>query len=84
MSTKTIAVEHSVYERLAREKRSSESFTKTIERLIDSASSVTCAAAVADAASVWHAIGNDADADRMEQMVRLNRSSTNWEVERPA
>jgi len=43
MSTKTIAVEHSVYERLAREKRASESFTKTIERLIDSASSGTCA-----------------------------------------
>ncbi len=77
-------MEHSVYEQLAREKRSSESFTKTIERLIQSASSGTCAAAVADAASVWQAIGNDADADRMEQMVQLNRSATNWEVERPA
>jgi len=43
-------VEHTVYERLAREKRSSESFTKTIERLIHSANSGTCAAAVADAA----------------------------------
>lgn len=84
MSTKTIAVEHSVYERLAREKRASESFTKTIERLIHAANSGTCAAAVADAASVWHAIGNDADADRMDQIIRLNRSSTNWEVERPA
>ncbi len=84
MSTKTIAVEHSVYERLAREKRSSESFTKTIERLIHSANCGTCAAAVADAASVWHAIGNDADADRMEQVILMNRSSTNWEIERPA
>jgi predicted CopG family antitoxin len=84
MSTKTIAVEHSVYERLAREKRSSESFTKTIERLIQSANSGTCAAAVADAASVWHANGNDADADLMEQVIEMNRSSTNWEVERPA
>ena len=84
MSTKTIALEHSVYERLAREKRPSESFTKTIERLIHSANSGTCAAAVADAASVWHSIGNDADADRMEQVIQMNRSSTNWEVERPA
>jgi len=84
MSTKTIALEHSVYERLSREKRSSESFTKTIDRLIHSANSGTCAAAVAEAASVWRAIGNDADADRMEQMLHLNRSSTNWEVERPA
>jgi hypothetical protein len=57
--------------------------TKTIERLIDSASSGTCAAAVADAASVWHAIGNDADADQMEQIIHLNRSATNWEVEPP-
>ena len=84
MSTKTIAVESSVYDRLAREKRASESFTKTIERLIHSASSGTCAAAVADAASVWITIGNDADADRMEQIRQLNRSNTNWEVERPA
>ncbi len=84
MSTKTIAVENSVYERLAREKRSSESFTKTIERLLHSASSGTCASAVADAAAVWQAIGNDADADRMEQILHLNRSTTNWEVERPA
>ena len=84
MSTKTIAVENSVYERLAREKRSSESFTKTIERLIHSSSSGTCASAVADAASAWQAIGNDADADRMEQILHRNRSTTNWEVERPA
>jgi len=84
MSTKTIAVENSVYERLAREKRTSESFTKTIERLIQSASTGTCASAVADSASVWQAIGNDADADRMEQILQLNRDTTNWEVERPS
>lgn len=84
MSTKTIAVENSVYERLAREKRSSESFTKTIDRLIQAANSGTCAAAVTDAAAVWQAIGNDADADRMEQIIHQNRSTTNWEVERPA
>ena len=51
MSTKTIAVESTVYDRLAREKRSSESFTKTIHRLIHAANSGTCAAAVADAAA---------------------------------
>lgn len=83
MSTKTIAVESSVYERLACEKRSSESFTKTIDRLIHQANSGTCAAAVADAEAVWQAIGNDTDADRMEQILQLNRSTTNWEVERP-
>lgn len=83
MSTKTIAVESSVYERLAREKRSSESFTKTIDRLIRQANNGTCAAAVADAEAVWQAIGNDTDADKMEQLLNVNRSTTNWEVERP-
>jgi len=39
MSAKTIAVESSDYARLAREKRSSESFTKTIDRLIHDANS---------------------------------------------
>ena len=83
MSTKTIAVESSVYERLAREKRSSESFTKTINRLIHTANSGTCASAVADAASVWQAIGNDSDAERMEQILHRNRASTDWKVESP-
>ena len=78
MSTKTIAVENSVYERLAREKRGSESFTKTIDRLIDAASSGTCASAVAEAASLWQAIGNDAEAGQMERIVRQNRKSTTW------
>jgi hypothetical protein len=57
---------------------------KTIERLIHAASSGTCAAAVADAASVWQSIGNDSDTDRMEQTLRQRRRSTNWEVEHPA
>ncbi len=35
MSTKTIAVRMDVYEKLAREKRDSESFTATIKRLLE-------------------------------------------------
>jgi len=72
MSTKAIAVESSVYERLAREKRPSESFTKTINRLIHTANIGTCASAVAEAAPLWQAIGNDADANKMEQLLRQN------------
>ena len=83
MSTKTIAVESSVYERLAREKRSSESFTKTINRLIHAANSGTCAAAVADAANLWQTIGNDVEADQLEQILHRNRATTNWKVESP-
>jgi len=83
MSTKTIAVENSVYERLAREKRPSESFTKTIDRLIHSAHRGTCASAVDEAAAVWQVTGNDAEADRMEEVLRQNRSTTDWKVESP-
>ena len=83
MSTKTIAVESSVYEQLAREKRPSESFTKTISRLIHTANSGTCAAAVAEAAPLWHANGNDADANQMEQLLHQKRSTTNWNIESP-
>ncbi len=83
MSTKTIALESTVYERLALEKRPSESFTKAIDRLIRAASPGTCAAAVAEAAAVWQTVGNDAEADRMEQIVRDGRRMTEWTVERP-
>jgi predicted CopG family antitoxin len=83
MSTKTIAVESTVYERLALEKRPSESFTKAIDRLIRAASPGTCAAAVDDAAAVWRTVGNDAEADRMERIVRAGRETTEWNVERP-
>ena len=83
MSTKTIAVESSVYEKLARKKRPSESFTKTIDRLVEAANDGTCAAAVKEAASIWQSIGNDEDADRMEQFVAESRQGSGWEVERP-
>jgi predicted CopG family antitoxin len=39
MSTKTIGIKEGVYDRLAAEKREDESFTDTIDRLIDTASS---------------------------------------------
>lgn len=39
MATKTIGVREEVYERLASEKREEESFSDTIERLVESARS---------------------------------------------
>ncbi len=84
MSTKTIAVENSVYEKLAREKRPSDSFTKTIDRLIDAATSGTCASAVRSAASIWQAAGNSGDADRMERFIQESRKGAGWDVERPS
>ena len=83
MSTKTIALESSVYERLARHKRGSESFTKTIQRLLDESNGGTCAAAVAESAAIWGSIATAAEADQMEQLVMQGRKDTNWDVERP-
>ncbi len=84
MSTKTIALESSVYERLARAKRGSESFTKTIQRLLDEAHGGTCAAAVAETAAIWgKSTTTDRDADLMDRLLAEGRKETNWEVEGP-
>lgn len=83
MSTKTIAVETTVYERLARVKRPSESFTKAIARMLDAATAPTCASAVREAAAVWGRSDTSADADRIEEVVRKSRTDADWSVERP-
>lgn len=82
MSTKTIALETSVYDRLAGEKRPSESFTKTIARLLEHRLRGTCAEAVADSAEFWKSIPTDSEAAGMEDFVRRNRQETAWDVER--
>jgi predicted CopG family antitoxin len=84
MSTKTIALESSVYERFARAKRGSESFTKTIQRLLDESLDGTCAAAVAETAAIWGESANtDREAELMERLLVEGRKGTDWEVERP-
>lgn len=83
MSTKTIALESSVYERLAREKRGSESFTKTIQRLLDESKGGTCAAAVAESAAIWGTMNTAAESDQFERYIKQARKNTDWDVERP-
>ncbi len=81
MATKTIALEVSVYDKLARQKRSSESFTKTIERLIEhNQSSFTCEAAVTEAGRIW-ADTSAKESDTLEQVITEGRASTRWDVE---
>lgn len=81
MATKTIALEVSVYDKLLGRKRNSESFTKTIDRLIsESAGSRTCADAVATAAKIWND-GTDDEAQTMEDVLREGRKNTRWAVE---
>lgn len=82
MSIKTIAVNAEVYERLAREKTGSESFTKVIDRLITAhAKAGTCGEAVEMAARVW--VGGDTarEADLMEAFLRETRAHTAWKSE---
>jgi negative regulator of replication initiation len=85
MSIKTIAVGTDVYTKLAHRKQPGQSFTKLIDRLLDStASSGTCADAVRDAAQIWGATGaQSSDADKMENIIRDNRRNARWDVEKP-
>lgn len=65
MSTKTIGIKEGVYDRLAAEKREDESFTDTIDRLIDTAS------------SDWrHGFGrySDEDGEEFERIVTESRA----------
>lgn len=74
MSTKTIAVETSVYQKLAAAKGESESFTRTIDRLLASgAMRGTCAEAVESARAVWGAPLTPGEAQRMEEVLDGNR-----------
>ena len=86
MSTKTVALETSVYDRLARHKRGSESFTRTIDRLLGEVSGPsTCAEEVREAAAIWGTAdsGRETAAKVMEAVVRGARKDVEWEVERP-
>ena len=77
MSTKTIALETSVYERLAREKRESESFTKVIARLLAaSAESRTGRSIAATLARITPL--EESEADHMHAVVRENRTAEEW------
>lgn len=81
MATKTIALEVSVYDKLLGRKKPSESFTKTIDRLIsESANQFTCAAAVAAAGQIWNA-GSEREAQIMDEALRKNREPSIWNVE---
>ena len=78
MSTKTIALESSIYGRLAALKRDGESFSKVIDRLLSE---------VADAHTghdILRGLGDfsrltESDADRFLAIVTENRDSERWE-----
>lgn len=85
MATKTIAVDAEVYRKLARRKRESESFTKLLDRLADAENGHgTCADAVREAAAVWgRSKSSKTEAEMFESVIKANRKSAKWDVERP-
>ena len=77
MSTKTIALESSVYERLAREKRESESFTRLIARLLTNASQAHTGGNIASSLTRMQPLYKD-EAEQMLAVVDENRTSEKW------
>ena len=78
MSTKTVALESSIYGRLAALKRDGESFSKVIDRLLSE---------VADAHTgrdILRSLGGvspltEVDAGRFLEVIAENRESEHWE-----
>lgn len=77
MSTKTIALDSHVYDRLVSLKCQSESFSRVIDRLI---ARVVTAHTAAEVLARLDAQPNlsEADADTMVGLVRENRETENW------
>ena len=78
MSTKTIALESSAYARLAREKRESESFTKVIFRLLDTAEKAHTGGDIIARMAGIRPLGAS-DGDRMLAVVQESRNGESWE-----
>ena len=79
MSIKTIAVDSRVYERLARLKQESESFSRLINRLLDQVTTANTGAQIlANLESAPHPL-SDAEARAMAQIIDVNRSGEAWE-----
>lgn len=77
MSTKTIALDSEVYDRLAGLKRRSESFSKVIHRLIERAVTAHTAPDVLAHLDAQPSL-SDADAETMTRRVRENRDTEKW------
>ena len=78
MSTKTIAVDSSIYERLAGEKREGESFSKTINRLLEEVGAAHTGRDILRGLEEIPAL-DDRDAGVMLAVIRENRESEVWE-----
>ncbi|MEZ5330748.1 MAG: antitoxin VapB family protein [Thermoanaerobaculia bacterium] len=78
MSTKTIAVDTRVYDRLAAEKRDGESFSKTIDRLLAEAAGAHTGRDVLNRLAELPAL-SAVDAESFLSVVAEDRESEEWE-----
>lgn len=78
MSTKTIAVDSRVYEKLAGVKREGESFSKAIDRLIDQAGAAHTGREILQGLSGVAELAHD-DAQVMLAVVAENRENETWD-----
>ncbi len=78
MATKTIALDSRVYDRLARHRRQSESFSKAINRLLEQVASAHTVAEVLARLDELPPL-SEADAATMNAVVRESRESEKWD-----
>jgi len=77
MSSKTIAVDSRVYEKLAGEKREGESFSRVIDRLIDQVGAAHTGRDIVRGLAELPAL-SDEDAEAILAVVAENRESEAW------
>jgi predicted CopG family antitoxin len=77
MSTRTIAVDSEVYDRLAGGKRRGESFSKVIDRLLDEVGAAHTGQDILRGLAEIPALSED-DAEVMLAVVRENRQGESW------
>jgi len=78
MSIKTIAVDTAVYEKLARIKGASESFSKALDRLTDQAAPGKTGAAILERLARMPAPLTGGEAAGMGRVVAAHRKSERW------
>lgn len=78
MSTKNVALDSRVYERLARYKREAESFSRAIDRLLAAAESRHAGADILRGLRELPGL-DELDARKMLDVVNENRSAERWD-----
>jgi predicted CopG family antitoxin len=78
MSTKNIAVDSKVYDRLAAAKREGESFSKTIDRLLSQVEAAHTGADIIGGLGAFAPLSNQ-EAEAFLAVIAENRSTETWD-----